>query len=239
MAKHACNAFLAASISFINEIAVVCDRVDADCVEVAQAMKLDRRIGPQAFLSPGLGFAGGTLGRDVRALQKLAGSHGHTTALLDAVMSVNVTRAAVVKQRLLEEFETLAGVRVGVLGVTYKCGTSTLRRSVALELIADLDTEGAEVRAYDPLADWKNAGVLPRFTVFPDPYALAEGSDVLVLVTEWQGILELDLHRLRSAMRRPVFIDTRNLFNRQEMSRAGFAYFGLGRGKSCAALAAH
>ena len=128
---------------------------------------------------------------------------------------------------------------MGVLGVTYKPGTSTLRRSVALELIADLAAEGAEVRAYDPLADWSGAGPATNFSVSRDPYALAEDCDAVILVTEWEGILGLDLLRLRRAMRRPVFIDTRNLFEPQAMSRAGFEYFGLGRGKTRAALAAH
>ena len=155
MAKHACNSFLATSISFINEIAVLCDEVDADSLDVAQAMKLDHRIGAQAFLSPGLGFAGGTLGRDVRTLcRKFGAKHGRATPLLDAVMSVNGARAAALKQRLHAQYKSLCGIRVGVLGVTYKPGTSTLRRSVALEFIADLISEGAEARAYDPLADW-------------------------------------------------------------------------------------
>jgi UDPglucose 6-dehydrogenase len=238
MAKHACNCFLATSISFINEIADLCDRIDADSLEVAQAMKLDRRIGPHAFLSPGLGFAGGTLGRDLRAIEELAGKHSCTARLPEAVLSINRSRAGAVKQRLLDHFESLRGIRIGVLGITYKPGTSTLRRSVALELIADLAREGAEVRAYDPLADWRGVHPLPEFSASPDAYSLAEGCDALVLVTEWQGILDLDLHRLRSAMRGPVFLDTRNLFDPQVMSRAGFLYSGMGRGRAPAVLAA-
>ena len=212
--------------------------MDADSLEVAQAMKLDHRIGQQAFLSPGLGFAGGTLGRDVRALQRFGEAHGRATPLLDAVMSVNAGRAGAVKKRLLAEYKSLRGLRLGVLGVTYKPGTSTLRRSVALEFIADLAAEGAEVRAYDPLADWSGAGGLSHFTVSPDPYALSEGCDAVILITEWQGIRGLDLDRLRRAMRRPVFIDTRNLFEPQSMLRVGFEYTGLGRRKTRVAVAA-
>jgi UDPglucose 6-dehydrogenase len=238
MAKHACNAFLATSISFINEIADLCDRVDADSLEVAQAMKLDRRIGPRAFLSPGLGFAGGTLGRDLCALQKLGREHHCDTLLPNAVMSINRTRAAGVKQSLLDYYESLDELRIGVLGITYKPGTSTLRRSVALEVIADLLAEGAEVRAFDPLAAWRELDPPIKFFAVSDVYSVAESCDALVLVTDWKGILDLDLQRLRSAMRRPVFIDTRNLFNRQEMSRAGFLYSGLGRGRGPSALAA-
>jgi UDPglucose 6-dehydrogenase len=132
----------------------------------------------------------------------------------------------------------LLGVRIGVLGITYKPGTSTLRRSVALEAIADLLAEGAEVRAYDPLADWRELDPSIKLLAAPDAYSLAEGCDALVLVTEWKGILDLDLQRLRSAMRRPVFLDTRNLFNPREMSRAGFLYSGLGRGRVPSVLAA-
>jgi UDPglucose 6-dehydrogenase len=237
MAKHACNAFLATSISFINEISNLCDRVDADALEVAQAMKLDRRIGPQAFLSPGLGFAGGTLGRELCALQKLGREHHCETLLPNAVLSINRTRAAAVKQRLLDHYDSLLGVRIGMLGITYKPGTSTLRRSVALEVIEDLLAEGAEVRAYDPLADWRELDPPIKFFAAPDAYSLAEGCDALVLVTEWKGILDLDLARLRSAMRRPVFLDTRNVFNPREMSRAGFLYSGLGRGRIPSVLA--
>jgi UDPglucose 6-dehydrogenase len=153
-------------------------------------------------------------------------------------MSINRTRPTSVKQRLLDHYDSLIGVRVGVLGITYKPGTSTLRRSVALEVIADLLAEGAEVRAYDPLADWRELDPPIKFFVPSDAYGLAEGCDALVLVTEWKGIFDLDLQRLRSAMRRPVFIDTRNLFNPQEMSQAGFLYSGLGRGRVLSALAA-
>jgi UDPglucose 6-dehydrogenase len=238
MAKHACNSFLATSISFINEIADLCDRVDADSLEVAQAMKLDHRIGPHAFLSPGLGFAGGTLGRDLRALQELGRQHRRGTLMPDAALSINRARAAAVRERLLEHYASLNGIRVGILGTTYKPGTSTLRRSVALEVISGLMAEGAEVTAYDPLADWGEIGPPRTFAIARDAYRLAEGCDALVLVTEWRGILGLDLPRLRSAMRRPVFVDTRNFFNPGEMAQAGFLYSGMGRRRAPSVLAA-
>lgn len=230
MAKHACNSYLATSISFINEIAGICEGLGADAVTVAKAMKLDRRIGSHAFLSPGLGFAGGTLGRDVRALQQLGREHNSATELMDAVMSVNSSRAGLVSQKLREAFSSVVELNIGVLGLTYKPGTSTLRRSLALDIIARLVEGGARVRAYDPLADLDGAGPLPSFTVAPDPYALAEGCDALVLVTEWAGIRELDFVRLSRSMRHPVFIDTRNFFDPAEMARAGFSYSGIGRG---------
>jgi UDPglucose 6-dehydrogenase len=237
MAKHASNTYLATAISFINEISNLCDRVGADVSEVAEAMKLDRRIGAHAYLSPGLGFAGGTLGRDICALQELGRQHGCRMRLMDAVMSVNRERALVVKRRLLNSYSSLRGRRIGVLGLTYKPGTNTLRRSIAEEIISSLLDEGAELRAYDPLADVGNGNSAPSFTVFPDPYTLAAGCDALVLVTGWNGISKLDLHRLRSVMRHPIFIDTRNLFDPKQMSRIGFTYSGIGRGTSLSSSA--
>jgi UDPglucose 6-dehydrogenase len=229
MAKHASNTYLATAISFINEISDLSDRVGADAIEVAKAMKLDRRIGAHAYLSPGLGFAGGTLGRDICALQELGRQHGCRMQLMDAVMAVNRDRALVVRQRLLNSYDSLRGRRIGVLGLTYKPGTNTLRRSIAEEIISGLVEEGAEVRAYDPLADFENGNCVQNFTASPDPYTLAAGCDALVLVTGWDGILGLDWRRLRSTMRQPVLIDTRNLFDPEKMSQMGFAYSGIGR----------
>ena len=230
MAKHASNAFLAASISFINEIANLCDELGADVLQIAHIMKLDRRIGRHAFLSPGLGFAGGTLGREIWALQKLGRQHGCDTPLTDAVMTVNQSRARLVGQRLQGTYDSLEGLQVGVLGLTYKPGTSTLRRSIALDIIRDLVARGASVRAFDPLARRDEVPDLPPFESCSDPYATAQGSDALVLVTEWEGLHDLDLPRLRAAMHQPVFIDTRNLFDPATMGQAGFLYSGVGRG---------
>jgi UDPglucose 6-dehydrogenase len=229
MAKHASNTYLATAISFINEISDLSERVGADVLEVAQAMKLDRRIGPHAYLSPGLGFAGGTLGRDIRALQELGRQHGCRTRMMDAVMAVNRDRALLVKQRLLASFHSLKGLRVGVLGLTYKPGTNTLRRSIAEEIISALVEEGVEVRAYDPLVDLASARSTSDFAGSPDPYTLAAGCDALVLATGWEGILDLDWVRLRSTMRQAVFIDTRNLLDPEKMLETNFTYFGIGR----------
>jgi len=230
MAKHACNAYLATSISFINEIADICDRLGADAIEVGRAMKSDRRIGPYAFLTPGLGFAGGTLGRDLRALQRLGREQDLRTRLIDAVVSVNGSRAGLVSRKLSATFGSVKGLHIGVLGLTYKPGTSTLRRSMALEIISQLLEDGALVAAFDPLADLSEIDALPPFEISSDPYALAEDCDALVLTTEWTGIRELDFKRLRKAMRGSVFVDTRNLFDPAEMERLGFSYSGIGRG---------
>ncbi len=230
MAKHASNTFLAASISFINEIANLCDSVGGDALQVAEIMKLDRRIGRHAFLSPGLGFAGGTLGRDIRALQKLGSQHGHDMPLMNAVLAINRSRAHLVGQRLRQAYDSLEGLQVGILGLTYKAGTSTLRRSIALDIIRDLIAQGAVVKAFDQLARLGEVADLPPFEFLSDPYTVAQGSNALVLVTEWSGIRDLDLPRLSANMRRPVFVDTRNLFDPVRMRQAGFIYYGIGRG---------
>ncbi len=231
MAKHACNAFLASSISFINEIGNLCDETGADVGSVAKIMKLDKRIGQYAFLSAGLGFAGGTLGRDIRALQLLGKQFNQPTHMMDAVWAVNTNRSRLPGDRLKRTYGTLQDRQVAMFGLTYKPGTSTLRRSIALDIIGDLVADGARVRAYDPLARLEEVADLPPFEMCASPYDAAQGSDAIVLVTEWAGIRELDITRLRTAMRSPVFIDARNVFTPAEMQAAGFTYFGFGRGR--------
>lgn len=232
MSKHASNTFLATSISFVNEISDICEQVGADVSEVVAGMKLDQRIGPRAFLSPGLGFAGGTLGRDIRALQELGRAHATGTTLLDAVVLVNRSRAEFVVKRLRQQFGSISGLKIGIFGLTYKPGTSTLRRSIALEIIEQLVGADAKVTAFDPLADLSNAEPLPKFETASDPYGAASGCDALLLLTEWSGIRGLDWDRVCGSMRQPVFIDTRNFFDPDSMTRIGFVYMGVGRGAS-------
>lgn len=230
MAKHAANAFLATSISFINEIADLCDEVGADALEVAQILKLDRRIGRYAFLSPGLGFAGGTLGRELRALQKLGGGRDCPTPLVDTVMEVNLSRPKLVGHRLKGLYDSLDGLRVGILGLTYKPGTSTMRRAISLEICGDLAAEGARLLAFDPLANLGELDSPPPFEMRDNPYDVALDSDALVLITPWKELAILDLGRVRSLMRRPVFIDTCNYYEPEEMLELGFVYCAIGRG---------
>ena len=229
MAKHASNAFLATSISFINEIANLCELANADALAVSRILKLDQRIGQQAFLSPGLGFAGGTLGREIRALQKLGSTHQVPTPLVDAVWKVNAQRAQLVARRLTRALGQLRGAQVGILGLTYKPGTSTLRRAISLDIVRDLVREGARVKAFDPLANLTEVDDLPPMQIGADPYDVAQGSDALVLVTEWAGIESLHLRRLRGNMKGDVFLDTRNFFEPATIREAGFCYLGVGR----------
>jgi UDPglucose 6-dehydrogenase len=229
MAKHASNAFLSTSISFINEIANLCEVLDADATEVARILKLDKRIGKYAFLSPGLGFAGGTLGREIRALQKLGLVHQMPTLMMDAVWQINAQRVQLVNRRLSSVLGGLDGHQIGILGLTYKTGTSTMRRAISLDIIRALIKQGATVKAFDRLANLSETNDLPLMQMCVDPFETALGSSALVLVTEWNGFSDMDFKQLKAKMRGDVFIDTRNLLDPARIAEAGFRYFGIGR----------
>jgi UDPglucose 6-dehydrogenase len=229
MAKHACNAFLATSISFVNQVADLCEATGADVSEVVRVMRADRRIGKDAFLNAGLGYAGGTLGREVRALLDLGGRHGIPQELLAAVDLVNTGRVAGVVSRLKRVYAQLAGRRIGVLGLTYKSGTSTLRGSAALQLIGLLSAEGARTVAFDPLARTEELNDAPPFELAGEPRLAAQDADALVLVAPWPEIDRLDFRACAGVMKRPVLIDTGNHLAREAMQAAGFEYQGVGR----------
>lgn len=229
MAKHASNAFLATSISFINEIANLCEVIDADAREVARILKLDKRIGEHAFLSPGLGFAGGTLGRELRNLQELGAQHGTPTPLTDAAWDVNSQRSQLVSRRLVSALGSLEGCQIGILGLTYKAGTSTLRRAISLDIVRDLVQQGASVRAFDPLANLAEVDDLPPMQMCATPVQVAQDSHALVLITEWEGIDSLDMRQMRANMCGDLFLDTRNFLDPARMNAAGFRYLGIGR----------
>lgn len=229
MTKHALNSFLATSVSFINEIASLCEASGADVLSVADALKTDPRIGPRAFLSPGLGFAGGTLARDVQVLREVGRAAGVQTPLLDGVLEVNRRRPGLVLQRLQDMFGTVAGLVVGVLGLTYKAGTSTLRRSVALEVIRALAEAGAKVRAYDPRADLSELKEPVAFEPVRNPYEAAMNASALLILTEWPQFAQLDFNRVKSAMAHPVILDSKNLLAGLRLGERGFQYMGIGR----------
>jgi UDPglucose 6-dehydrogenase len=231
MTKHALNAFLATSISFGNEIANLCDEVGADALQVAAALRSESRIGPKIPLLPGLGFAGGTLARDLKVLKKIGHEKGYETLLIDSVFTVNQRQNGVVVRKLEKLYVSLKGLTIGILGLTYKPGTSTLRRSSALEIIHQLVDRGAQVKAYDPKADLSEVKEHLEFEFCDDVYAVAKDSDALVLITEWPEFKTLDYDRIKLVMRKQVFIDTKNLLDNEQMSAAGFSYFGIGRGK--------
>jgi UDPglucose 6-dehydrogenase len=228
MAKHASNAFLATSISFANEIADLCETAGADAADVVEIMRLDGRIGRGAYLYPGLGFAGATLARDVRALERLAESSGAEAPLADAVLAINASRPARVRARLERELGGLEGRRVALLGLTYKPGTSTLRRAVSLQIAGDLADAGATVAGFDPLADLDEVPASIPLEIRDDVYGAAAGCDALVLVTEWGGIDELDLSKLRAATAGDVLLDTWGRIDAGAAKAAGFRYLRMG-----------
>jgi UDPglucose 6-dehydrogenase len=229
MTKHALNAFLATSISFANEIGNICDLVGADALKVAQALKSDSRIGPNALLRPGLGFSGGTLARDLRVIQGTAKKHGYESLLVDSVLEVNRRQNASIVSRLERLVGKLDGKSVGVLGLTYKAGTSTLRRSVALEIIRRLQQEGASVKAFDPRVS-KSDLASGTFLLCDDVYAACENADVLVILNDWPGFLEVDFKKVRHIMKEPIVLDTQNLLDPRGIAECGIRYIGIGRG---------
>jgi UDPglucose 6-dehydrogenase len=230
MTKHALNAFFATCISFANELGNLCDDLGADGVKVAEALRLDERIGPSALVFPGAPFGGGTLARDLRVLQALGKATGSETPLIDAVFRVNERQRVLAVKRLREFFGELRGLNVGVLGLTYKAGTSTLRRSQALDVIRQLTAAGAIVKAYDPKADVSELGDTRPCHICANAYEAAEGADAVVIATEWPEFRDLDFAELRSRLRRPVILDTKNLLDPEALAHAGFVYLGIGRG---------
>jgi len=230
MTKHALNAFFATSISFINEIANLCDELGADALKVAEALQWDERIGQKLPLQPGLAFAGGTLARDLRALEKLGDKLGYETHLIDGVLRVNEQQNKLVIRKLEKIYGSIKDLTVGILGLTYKAGTSTLRRSAALEIIKELTNRGAIVKAYDPKAALEEIQLHKEFEFCNDPYIVAKDSDALVIVTDWPEFKNLDFDLVKSIMKKPVIVDAKNMLDGEQLGERGFTYLGVGRG---------
>jgi len=229
MIKYASNAFLATRISFINEIARICERVDADVKVVAEGMGMDRRIGPM-FLEAGIGYGGSCFPKDVKALARMAETMGYHPELLDTVMEINEDQRKLVVDKLREVLGSLRDQTIGVLGLAYKPNTDDIREAPAMAVIQSLLEKGAHVRAYDPAAV-PNAKRLLNSSVeyCQDAYATARGADALLLVTEWDEFRRLDFDRIKPVMRRPVLVDGRNIYDPKAMRDRGFIYRGVGR----------
>jgi UDPglucose 6-dehydrogenase len=229
MIKYASNAFLATKISFINEIATICERLGADVKEVSRGMGLDRRISPD-FLHAGVGYGGSCFPKDVKALAHMASMAGAHPQLLRAVMEINRDMRRLVLQKVRAELGSFEGRTIGVLGLAFKPNTDDLREAPALEIIHLLSSEGAYIRAYDPAIKEADRVALPRVVVCRDPYAALERADALLLLTEWSEFRRLDLERIRKRMQRALVIDGRNLFDPADMEAHGFTYHAIGRG---------
>jgi UDPglucose 6-dehydrogenase len=223
--KYASNAFLATRISFINEIARICERVEADAKVVAVGMGLDRRIGPY-FLEAGLGYGSSCF---PNALARMAESLGYHPELLDAVAQINVDQRRFIVEKLREVLGGLRDQTIGLLGLAYKPNTDDIREAPSLEVAQILIERGAHVRAYDPAAMPVAARHPITIEYCKDPYTMAAEADALLVVTEWDEFRTLDLKRIRRLMRRPVVVDGRNIYDPSRMRDLGFVYRGVGR----------
>lgn len=228
--KHASNAFLAMKISFINAVASVSEAVGADIVEVCAGVGSDSRIGPK-FLNAGIGYGGSCFPKDVQAFHAVAAQSGYEFNLLTEVMRINTEQRRRFLRKVRSALWTLRGKKLGVLGLAFKGGTDDVRESPALAIIEALLKEGASVTAFDPVATDKAAQQLPANSVtFADsPYAAAAGCDALLILTEWKEFADLDLERIRGALKYPIIVDGRNLYEPQRVADAGLVYHSIGR----------
>lgn len=230
MIKYASNAFLATKISFINEIANICEALGADVTEVAAGMGYDKRIGA-AFLSAGLGYGGSCFPKDVKALAHMAKEKGRHPQLLEAVMAINDDRRPMAVNRVKEMLGgSLRGKTVAMLGLAFKPNTDDMRDAPSIDIANALIAGGAKVQAYDPVAMEVATNLLPSVEMCTDAYCAAENADALMINTEWNEFKHLDRERIRNAMKTPIIFDGRNLYEPDEMKKLGFIYRGLGRG---------
>ncbi len=228
--KYASNAFLATKITFINEVAELCDRLGADVHHVAKGMGLDKRIGPK-FLHPGPGYGGSCFPKDTQAMSEIAREAGRPFEIVETVISVNerIKRRAV--ERVHEAIgEDLDGKVVAILGLSFKPETDDMRESSSIPIVTALMAGGASVRAFDPVAMDNARAMLPEGVQFcEDSYDAADGADAMIIATEWNQFRSLDMERVRSLLRQPVVVDLRNLYNPKRMQEQGFQYFSVGR----------
>jgi UDPglucose 6-dehydrogenase len=228
MVKLAANAFLATKISFINEIANVCEETGADVLEVARGMGLDQRIGGH-FLKPGIGFGGSCFPKDVSALKQLAGNSGYHFQLLTAVIEVNELQKRRVIAKLQKHLGSLVGRRVALLGLAFKANTDDMREASSLVLAARLQADGATVAAYDPIAEHEARKRMHGVHFAASALEAVDGADAAILVTEWPEFRELDWHEVKARMAGDLLVDGRNFTDRDEVTAAGFTYEGIGR----------
>ena len=230
MIKYASNAFLATKISFINEIANICEDLGADVTEVANGMGFDDRIGPY-FLRAGIGYGGSCFPKDVKALAHMAEEKGRHPQLLHSVMDINEDRRQMAVRKIKSLLEdTLAGKTIGLLGLSFKPNTDDMREAPSITIANALIKDGAKVKGYDPIAMEEAAQILPGVEMADTPYQLAEGCDALMVNTEWNEFQQLDLERIRDVMNQAVIFDGRNIYDPNYMSELGFTYRGVGRG---------
>jgi UDPglucose 6-dehydrogenase len=227
--KYASNAFLATKITFINEMAELCEKVGANVQEVARGMGLDGRIGSK-FLHAGPGFGGSCFPKDASALVAIGQRYGAPTRIVETVISVNNARKSAMVQKIVAACGgSVRGKRLAVLGLAFKPNTDDMREAPSLSILPVLVAEGADVRAYDPAAMPEARKLLPEVTTEADPYACIEGADALVILTEWDQFRALDLDRVKAILRKPIVVDLRNVYKPADMTARGFTYISIGR----------
>jgi len=237
MIKYASNSFLATKISFINEIAAMCEQLGADVKEVARGMGQDKRIG-SAFLDAGVGWGGSCFPKDVRALEYMAATHGCHPQLLRAVMDINRDARRRLVQRVREALGgALDGKRVAVLGLSFKENTDDMRDAPSLTVIHQMQNEGAKVVAFDPVAARHAPRLLPHTEIAVSAYEAARGADALVILTAWNEFKQLDLERVKVLMATPLIVDGRNIYDASRMADLGFQYLSVGRPTASISLA--
>jgi len=229
MIKYASNAFLATKISFINEMATICERVGADVHKVAKGMGLDGRIGSK-FLHPGPGFGGSCFPKDTRAISKIAKEHGYEFKIVDAVIKMNEERPGMMLEKIVSALNgQLKGAVIGVLGLTFKPNTDDMRESPIIPIIKGLQEKGAKIQAYDPAGMEQARKYLEDIDYKEDSYAVAEGADALVLATEWNQFRNIDWERIKKLLKQPTVVDLRNIYKPERMRALGFRYTSVGR----------
>lgn len=227
MIKYASNAFLATRISFINEIANICESLGADVQEVARGMGMDKRIGP-SFLDAGLGWGGSCFPKDVKALAHMAATQGAHPQLLQAVMDINQNQRNRAVAKIEKALGGLKGRTIGILGLSFKPNTDDTRDAPSLDIIRMLLDAGATVQGFDPQAMQASKAEIPDLNLCQNPYAVAEGADALLLATEWNEFKSLDFNKIKANMHGNVILDGRNIWDGQDLHRLGFTYFGVG-----------
>jgi UDPglucose 6-dehydrogenase len=233
LTKYAANAFLAVKISFINEIANVCERVGADVHDVARGMGLDNRIGTK-FLHPGPGYGGSCFPKDTLALLSIGAQHGYDFQIVASAVKVNERQRHVMVQKIKDAVGNVAGKLIAVLGISFKPETDDIREAPAIDIIQALQKEGARIRAYDPVAMMAARQVLKNVEFgeehkVGEEYKIMEGADALVLFTEWNQFRSLDLDRIRGLLKVPIVVDLRNIYDPLRMKEKGFQYYCVGR----------
>jgi UDPglucose 6-dehydrogenase len=229
LTKYAANAFLATKITFINEIADLCEAVGAEVQDVARGIGLDNRIGGK-FLHAGPGYGGSCFPKDTLALLKTAEDHQAPLRIVESVVAVNDTRKRAMGRKIVQALGGDArGKVVALLGLTFKPNTDDMRDAPSLSIVQALEDAGAEVRGYDPEGEEQAKPLMPNVTFFDSPYRAADGADAVVLVTEWDVLRALDLPRLAKTMAQPIFVDLRNVYPPEDVEQAGMRWFGIGR----------